>query len=216
MNNVLYLLERLPESMFSPAPPSPPSLTSHFSSTGQPGYPPTPGASGPLASESMDSLTSPATEYSGFPFPSTSSLPTNNSDETLVDDTARKTHIQHILDAERKYVADLEVMHEYARELVQRDVLNADTVHHLFPGLGKLLDFGRRFLIEMEGVAECPWEEQRWGLLFVQNVSCSCWLCGLVADAWFGGNRRKSLRCTSRIVRIIRMRRSLWLHRNRT
>jgi len=167
VNTVLYILERLPESLFSPAPPSPPSLASHFSSIGQPGYPPTPGINGLLASESMDSLTSPATESNGFPFPSVTSL--NNSEETLADDTARKTHIQHILDAERKYVADLEVMHEYAQKLVQQDIVSADTVHHLFPGLGKLLDFGLRFLIEMEGVAECAWEDQRWGSLFIQN-----------------------------------------------
>ncbi|KAG8745402.1 hypothetical protein FRC10_008112 [Ceratobasidium sp. 414] len=157
VNNVLYLLDRLPESIFSPAPPSPPSLVSHFSSSG---YPATPGL---IASDSVDSLTSPATETppNGFPFP-----PTGGADE---DESARKTHIKHIMDAERKYVTDLEVMHEYARELVQKDVVTADTVHHLFPGLSKLLDFGRRFLIEMEGVAECPWEEQRWGALFVKN-----------------------------------------------
>ncbi|KAG8791472.1 hypothetical protein FRC12_009122 [Ceratobasidium sp. 428] len=167
VNNVLYLLDRLPESIFSPAPPSPPSLVSHFSSTGQHSYPATPGL---LASDSVDSLTSPATETppNGFPFPPTASsgAGAGGGDE---DESARKTHIQHIMDAERKYVADLEVMHEYAHELVQKDIVTADTVHHLFPGLSKLLDFGRRFLIEMEGVAECPWEEQRWGALFVKN-----------------------------------------------
>ncbi|KAG9083992.1 hypothetical protein FRC07_013771, partial [Ceratobasidium sp. 392] len=52
VNNVLYLLDRLPESIFSPAPPSPPSLVSHFSSTGHYGsYPATPGL---LASDSVD------------------------------------------------------------------------------------------------------------------------------------------------------------------
>ncbi|QRV96481.1 Rho guanine nucleotide exchange factor scd1 [Ceratobasidium sp. AG-Ba] len=157
VNNVLYLIERLPESVFSPAPPSPPSLASQFSTS----YPATPGL---LASDSVDSLTSPATETppNGFPFPPTAT----GGDE---DESARNTHIKHIMDAERKYVADLEVMHEYARELVQKDVVSADTVHHLFPGLSQLLDFGRRFLIEMEGVAECPWEEQHWGALFVKN-----------------------------------------------
>ena len=39
----------------------------------------------------------------------------------------------------------------------------------VFPGLNKLLDFQRRFLIKLEGVAE-PWKEQRWRLPFVKNV----------------------------------------------
>ncbi|KAF8606218.1 hypothetical protein BDV93DRAFT_521061 [Ceratobasidium sp. AG-I] len=156
VNTVLYILERLPESLFSPAPPGPPSISSHFSFIGQPGYPSTPGMN-------RLSLTSPSIRSNGF------SLQANHSQETLADDTVRKMHIQHILDAERKYIADVEAMHNYAQKLVQQDILNADTVHHLFPGLGKLLDFGLRFLIQMEGVAECAWEDQRWGLLFTQN-----------------------------------------------
>ncbi|CAE6495383.1 unnamed protein product [Rhizoctonia solani] len=154
VSTVIYLLERLPESTFSPAPPSPPSLVSQFSTS----YPATPGL---FPSDSLDSLTSPVDAPSnGFPFP-----PPGPMD----DETFRKKHIQETLDSERKYVADLEVMHEYARELIQKNVVDADTVHHLFPGLGKLLDFGRRFLIEMEGTAQCAWEDQRWGLLFIDN-----------------------------------------------
>ncbi|GAB1524062.1 Guanine nucleotide exchange factor for Cdc42p [Rhizoctonia solani] len=156
VSTVIFLLERLPESIFSPAPPSPPSLVSQFSTS----IPATPGL---FPSDSLDSLTSPVDAPSnGFPFPPTA--PSLSDDESF-----RKKHIQETLDAERKYVADLEVMHEYARELIQKNVVDADTVHHLFPGLGKLLDFGRRFLIEMEGTAQCPWEDQRWGLLFIDN-----------------------------------------------
>ncbi|ELU42991.1 RhoGEF domain-containing protein [Rhizoctonia solani AG-1 IA] len=146
VSTVIFLLERLPESIFSPAPPSPPSLVSQFSTS----IPATPGL---FPSDSLDSLTSPVDAPSnGFPFPPTA--PSLSDDESF-----RKKHIQETLDAERKYVADLEVMHEYARELIQKNVVDADTVHHLFPGLGKLLDFGRRFLIEMEGTAQCPWED---------------------------------------------------------
>ncbi|KAH7322315.1 hypothetical protein B0J17DRAFT_697020 [Rhizoctonia solani] len=133
VSTVIYLLERLPETIFTPAPPSPPSMVSQFSTS----FPATPGL---FPSESLDSRRS-----------------------------FRKKHIQETVDAERKYVADLEVMHEYARELIQKNVVDADTVHHLFPGLGKLLDFGRRFLIEMEGIAQCAWEDQRWGSLFIDN-----------------------------------------------
>ncbi|KAG8749216.1 hypothetical protein FRC12_013519 [Ceratobasidium sp. 428] len=42
-------------------------------------------------------------------------------------------------------------------------------VHRLFPGLSKLLDFARKLLIEMEGVMRRPWEQQRWGELFIKH-----------------------------------------------
>ena len=58
--------------------------------------------------------------------------------------------------------------------------LDRDTLHLLFPGLNKLLNFQRRFLIKVESIAELPWRDQRWGLQFDENVSravfrgCEC------------------------------------------
>ena len=49
--------------------------------------------------------------------------------------------------------------------------LDRDTLHLLFPGLNKLLNFQRKFLIKVESIAELPWHEQRWGVLFSENVS---------------------------------------------
>ena len=60
---------------------------------------------------------------------------------------------------------------KYCDEAVQ--YLDRDTLHLLFPGLNKLLNFQRRFLIKVESIAEVPWNEQRWGLLFTDNVSRS-------------------------------------------
>ena len=57
----------------------------------------------------------------------------------------------------------------YCDEAVQ--VLDRDTLHLLFPGLNKLLNFQRKFLIKVESIAELPWNEQRWGLPFTENVS---------------------------------------------
>lgn len=51
--------------------------------------------------------------------------------------------------------------------------LDRDTLHLLFPGLNKLLNFQRRFLIKVESIAEVPWNEQHWGLLFTEYVSRS-------------------------------------------
>jgi cell division control protein 24 len=52
-----------------------------------------------------------------------------------------------------------------------QDIVDQDTIHHLFPGLNKLLDFQRKFSIELEQQYELPWEQQRWGRCFSTNVS---------------------------------------------
>jgi cell division control protein 24 len=109
-------------------------------------------------------------------------------------DAERNNIIRELVETERKYVQDLEVMQvhsdyspmlistnpphphtyisqKYAQELSQSNTLDRDTIHLLFPNLNKLLNFQRRFLIRLEGTADMPWREQRWGLLFTDNVS---------------------------------------------
>jgi len=74
---------------------------------------------------------------------------------------------------------------KYAQELSQSNTLDRDTIHLLFPNLNKLLNFQRRFLIRLEGTADMPWREQRWGLLFADNVGkaiASTW-CRADSDA---------------------------------
>lgn len=61
---------------------------------------------------------------------------------------------------------------KYANALSSSSAINQDTIHVLFPGLSKLLDFQRRFLITLEGCVELPWKEQRWGMHFTRNVRC--------------------------------------------
>ena len=51
--------------------------------------------------------------------------------------------------------------------------MDQDTIHLLFPNLNKLLNFQRKFLIRLESTAELPWKDQRWGQLFLENVSHS-------------------------------------------
>lgn len=54
------------------------------------------------------------------------------------------------------------------RELQSQKILSADTIHYLFGNLNTLVDFQRRFLIQLENMAENPPEEQRFCLLFTQ------------------------------------------------
>ena len=106
-------------------------------------------------------------------------------------ETERKNIIREMLETERKYVGDLEIMsvrprlrprvrlvpafahaptQQFATQLGQRGVMDADTLHHMFPNLPALLDFQQRFLIRMEQTAELPWTSQQWGRVFSENV----------------------------------------------
>lgn len=102
-------------------------------------------------------------------------------------DAARNNIVREMVETERKYVQDLEVMQvrrrllvlllltdvnqKYATALSQSNTIDQDTIHLLFPGLNKLLNFQRKFLIRLESTAELPWKDQRWGLHFLENVS---------------------------------------------
>lgn len=110
--------------------------------------------------------------------PPPSLVPTESSESLATDDqvqpmppsaqeAARNHIVREIVETERKYVQDLELMQRYAQALAS--VIDQDTIHHLFPNLKGLLNFQRKFLIRLEGIAEQPWREQHWGLAFIEN-----------------------------------------------
>lgn len=95
--------------------------------------------------------------------------------------------VRELVETERKYVQDLEVMQvrhntlllwppcssamqKYSQAATQMNALDRETIHLLFPGLKDLLNFQRKFLIKLESMAEQPWGDQSWGLPFRENV----------------------------------------------
>ncbi|KAI0829690.1 hypothetical protein BC628DRAFT_1314583 [Trametes gibbosa] len=113
--------------------------------------------------------TPPASPKLASALASTDSLTSDNSLATpsVEPGGARVNIIKELVDTERKYVQDLEVMQKYCDAAVQ--YIDRDTLHLLFPGLNKLLNFQRKFLIKVESIAELSWTEQRWGVLFSEN-----------------------------------------------
>ncbi|EJT97325.1 hypothetical protein DACRYDRAFT_25116 [Dacryopinax primogenitus] len=79
---------------------------------------------------------------------------------------SRKHVINELLATERKYVQDLENLHDYATALGRQKILTQDTIHEIFSSLRHILDQQRRFLIEVEKTAELPDAEQDWGVVF--------------------------------------------------
>ncbi|KAL1710614.1 hypothetical protein EV121DRAFT_266519 [Schizophyllum commune] len=108
-------------------------------------------------------------------------LPSQGSTDSLASDamlapppsafggSAKTNVLRELVETERKYVGDLEVMHKYSQALFQRNLLTQDLVLQLFPNLNKLINFQRQFLIQMEAINEQPWAEQRWGQLFLDH-----------------------------------------------
>ncbi|KAG5370400.1 Rho guanine nucleotide exchange factor scd1 [Yarrowia sp. C11] len=80
---------------------------------------------------------------------------------------ARYNVVQELLQTERKYVQDLEVLHDYQNRLLDAEILNPDTIHLMFLNVSALVDFQRRVLVGIEHVCSLPVEEQRFGALFL-------------------------------------------------
>ncbi|KAI9301382.1 hypothetical protein BJ944DRAFT_243327 [Cunninghamella echinulata] len=97
---------------------------------------------------------------------SSESSTSNRHSNPMVPKNMRDQVVLELLSTERKYVQDLETLQNYMRELQQQKILSPDTVHYLFGNLNSLVDFQRRFLIEMEKIAEHEPHQQQFGLLF--------------------------------------------------
>lgn len=119
--------------------------------------------------------------------------PPNQEDEILssgndrgmkLDDRARV--VKEILESERKYVQDLEVLQNYQRALLTREIMPSDQIRALFMNLDSLVDFQRRFLIGVEANARLPHEDQRFGHLFAtmeEHFACYEPFCANFASA---------------------------------
>ncbi|KAG6007919.1 hypothetical protein E4U54_008766 [Claviceps lovelessii] len=73
--------------------------------------------------------------------------------------------IKELVDTERKYVQDLENLHDLKKTLEEKN-LPGDVVHQIFLNINAILDFQRRFLIRVETTNSMPKAIQRWGAPF--------------------------------------------------
>ncbi|WFC97902.1 Guanine nucleotide exchange factor for Cdc42p [Malassezia yamatoensis] len=102
-----------------------------------------------------ESLKSPRPESNEF-------LPT-----PLDSPSDQRTHVvRELVESERKYVHDLEILQSYAMALSQTELISADTFCLIFGNLNQLVDVQRRFLICIEENARRPLIEQRFGGIF--------------------------------------------------
>ncbi|KAI0533664.1 Rho guanyl nucleotide exchange factor [Xylaria digitata] len=94
-------------------------------------------------------------------------------DSSLEGPTPQKTYRDHIIgelvDTERKYVQDLENLHDLKKTLVDKAVLAGDVAYQIFLNIHGILDFQRRFLIRVETTNSMPVAAQQWGAIFTTN-----------------------------------------------
>lgn len=75
--------------------------------------------------------------------------------------------VRELVDTERKYVQDLENLHDLKSTLETRGIITGDTVHQIFLNINAILDFQRRLLIRVETTNSMPKSQQKWGAPFV-------------------------------------------------
>ncbi|RKP28125.1 Dbl homology domain-containing protein [Syncephalis pseudoplumigaleata] len=76
--------------------------------------------------------------------------------------------VRELLETERSYIRDLEMLQNYHREVQRDGRLSPDNMLYLFANLNELVDFQRKFLIGVEANAIHSPEEQHFGDLFLQ------------------------------------------------
>ncbi|PHH60706.1 hypothetical protein CDD81_1324 [Ophiocordyceps australis] len=74
--------------------------------------------------------------------------------------------VKELVDTERKYVQDLENLHDLKKSLEQKGDIPGDSVYQIFLNIHAILDFQRRFLIRVETTNSMPAAIQRWGAPF--------------------------------------------------
>lgn len=89
-------------------------------------------------------------------------IPAANSQMSYRDHIVRE-----LVDTERKYVQDLENLHDLKKTLEQSGAINGDIAHLIFLNISSILDFQRRFLIRVETTNSMPPNRQEWGSPFV-------------------------------------------------
>lgn len=81
--------------------------------------------------------------------------------------THRDYIVRELVDTERKYVQDLENLHDLKRTLEHKSVIPGEFIHDIFLNINSILDHQRKFLIRVETTNSMPQARQEWGSLFV-------------------------------------------------
>ncbi|KAK6205482.1 uncharacterized protein RJT21DRAFT_129494 [Scheffersomyces amazonensis] len=86
--------------------------------------------------------------------------------EVIITDDRSKV-VKELIETERKYLQDLELLSKYQKELLEAEILPNEQIHSIFPNLTEIIDFQRRFLMGLECNINVPYKYQRIGSVFI-------------------------------------------------
>ncbi|KAI0182968.1 CDC24 calponin [Xylaria flabelliformis] len=126
--------------------------------------------------------------------------PENGSLEGPTPQMTYRDHvIRELVDTERKYVQDLENLHDLKKALLDKAVIPGDVAYQIFLNIHGILDFQRRFLIRIETTNSMPQAVQQWGTPFVMNEM------GFENYFPFIANQRKAAKVANQVFDKIRL-----------
>ncbi|KAF7318746.1 Rho guanine nucleotide exchange factor scd1 [Mycena chlorophos] len=77
--------------------------------------------------------------------------------------------LRELVETERKYNSDLEVLQKYLVAVADCNLMDEETISLVYPNVDQLVEFQAQFLRALESTMEQPWPEQRWGQAFLQT-----------------------------------------------
>ncbi|KAL6399746.1 Rho guanine nucleotide exchange factor scd1 [Ilyonectria robusta] len=73
---------------------------------------------------------------------------------------------KELVETERKYVANLENLHDFKKSLEEMDTIPGEMIEQICPKMDAILDFQHRFLSQLETINSMPPSDQHWGTPF--------------------------------------------------
>ncbi|KAJ6516797.1 Dbl homology domain-containing protein [Mycena vitilis] len=110
----------------------------------------------------------------------------------------RRRHlIRSLVKLEKNYVCKLEALEKFETALSDSGLIGQSTMRRLFFNIKQLLPFQRKFFAKMKMIEHLPWQEQRWGELFLESESdfglyesyCFNWSTSRLPDMCFNDTR---------------------------
>lgn len=87
-------------------------------------------------------------------------------DQLKITDSRSKI-VKELVETERRFVQDLQILLDYRDTLVQSECIISEDINILFPNLNEIIDFQRKFLIGLECNSNVPSIYQRIGSIFL-------------------------------------------------
>ncbi|KAG7195232.1 uncharacterized protein KQ657_003758 [Scheffersomyces spartinae] len=85
----------------------------------------------------------------------------------IVINDDRSKAFKELVETERKFVSDLELLQKYKQQLVNAEIITNEQIQILLPNINEIIEFQRRLLNGLECNVNVPYKYQRIGSIFI-------------------------------------------------